>query len=530
MFGTIFSFMSALNQRMGKLLDACGMGVRRNRCNSFLLCCVLMVFAGCNRKENAETLAKRHCASCHMFPAPSMLDKTRWETGVLPEMAFRMGLDVSKFQDKDQSEVNEMIKAIPLRPMISNSEWEAIRKYYLDNAPDTLEQTTLRSTFALDAFTPSAIRLPITGQNMITMLKWNSVKENLFIGTRRGMLYQLDAALTLTDSLKMNGALSDIFFHSSRAPFALNMGIMDPNDQPAGTVAELLLPEKRISIVIDSIKRPVHLNIADLDNDKDEDLLVSAFGNFTGSLNAYRKRSDNTYELHYIHNFPGTRKTVVADFNKDGLPDIVALVTQGDEHIALFTNRGNFRFSYQVLLKFSPVYGSSYFELCDFNKDGHADILYTNGDNADFSYSLKPYHGVRIFLNDGLNSFKESVFYSMHGASMARAADFDRDGDLDIAAISFFPDFKTHPERGFVFLRNDNGRLTAFTTPLAAEGRWLTMEIGDFDSDSDEDIVLGALDFPTSVPDSLLEVWRKNRTSLLLLRNNLNDDATARLR
>ena len=456
-----------------------------------------------------------------MFPPPALLDKSRWETGVLPEMAFRMGLDVSKLQEKNPSEVQEIMKSIPLQPLVSEAEWEAIKKYYRDNAPDSLQQTGVDPTSALHAFTTSAVRLPIAGQNMITLLKWNPFKKNFFVGTRRATLYQVNGSMAVEDSIKMTSPPSDVIFHPSRNPIVVSMGIMDPNDLPFGTVSELRLREKKLEVMIDSIKRPVHLSSADLDNDKREDLLVSAFGNFTGSLNAYRKTNDKQYDLHYIHHLPGTRRTVITDFNKDGLADIVALITQGDEHIALFTNRGNFRFSYQVLLKFSPVFGSSYFELCDFNGDGHADILYTNGDNADFSYSLKPYHGIRIFLNDGLNAFKEAVFYAMHGASMARAADFDKDGDIDIAAISFFPDFKNHPEHGFIYLRNDDGQLRGSVTPLAASARWITMEIGDFDSDSDEDIVLGALDFPTSVPDSLVRSWGKNQTSLLLLRNNL---------
>ena len=51
------------------------------------------------------------------------------------------------------------------------------------------------------------------------------------------------------------------------------------------------------------------------------------------------------------------------------------------------------------------MYGSSYLELADMNNDGHLDILYTNGDNADYSYVLKKYHGLRIFINDGKNQF-----------------------------------------------------------------------------------------------------------------------------
>ena len=104
---------------------------------------------------------------------------------------------------------------------------------------------------------------------------------------------------------------------------------------------------------------------------------------------------------------------------------------------------------------------------------------------------------------------------------MAKARDYDDDGDLDVAAISFFPDFKKYPERGFIYLENREGKLIPHVTPLGASGRWITMESADIDSDGDEDILLGALDFPTSVPEDLLKRWGKERTTLLVLRNNL---------
>ncbi len=145
--------------------------------------------------------------------------------------------------------------------------------------------------------------------------------------------------------------------------------------------------------------------------------------------------------------------------------DIIALMTQADERITLYINHGDFNFSPVTLLRFPAVYGSSYFEINDFNKDGFFDILYTNGDNFDFSTILKPYHGVRLFLNDGHQQFKESWFYPMYGASWAMARDFDQDGDLDIAAIAFFPDFKSNPEQGFIYFENRDGKFFPFTTP-----------------------------------------------------------------
>src|SRR5690606_23617896 len=114
------------------------------------------------------------------------------------------------------------------------------------------------------------------------------------------------------------------------------------------------------------------------------------------------------------------------------------LYAQGLEGISVFLNKGKGKFKEEEILKFSPVYGSSWFELGDFNGDGLTDILYVNGDNADYSITLKNYHGIRIFENKGKNRFEQAWFFPLYGATKARAADFDGDGDLDIAAIAYY--------------------------------------------------------------------------------------------
>ena len=120
----------------------------------------------------------------------------------------------------------------------------------------------------------------------------------------------------------------------------------------------------------------------------------------------------------------------------------------------LYTNLGGGKFKEERKLQFPPIYGSSYFELTDFIKDGFPDIIYTCGDNADYSTILKPYHGVYIFLNDGKNNFKQKYFYPINGCYKAIVRDFDNDGDLDIATISYFPDFENQPEEGFIYFEN----------------------------------------------------------------------------
>lgn len=482
---------------------------------------ILFLWSCGNTENKPEALARRHCSSCHAFVEPSMLDKRTWESGVFPEMAFRVGLDVSGLSDIDEADMPTVLRSLPEHPSISEEDWKLILEYYLKNAPDSLQVPDAGTFLPLAQFKPISIPLSGRSNTLLTLMKFDTSRQKFFVGNRRSVLYQLNSSLNVEDSFRLESPPSDIVFRHPEDPLLLCMGMMDPNDRTEGVVLQLDIQTKSHGIILDSLKRPVDLAYADLNGDGKQDFIISEFGNFTGHLNAYQQTGENEYRSHFIHNFPGTRKTIVRDMNGDGMPDILALITQGDEQIALFTNRGDFRFSYQVLLKFPAVYGSSFFDLCDFNDDGFPDILYTNGHNGDYSYLLKPYHGVRIFMNDGKNAFKESFFFLMHGASMAEALDYDEDGDLDIAAISFFPDFENHPEHGFIYLENRDGSFIPYTTPLAASGRWITMDSADIDSDGDTDILIGALDFPTFVPEKLVKKWGEEKISMLVFRNNL---------
>jgi hypothetical protein len=96
-------------------------------------------------------------------------------------------------------------------------------------------------------------------------------------------------------------------------------------------------------------------------------------------------------------------------------------------------------------------------------------------------------------LNDGKWNFgKEEYFFPINGCFKVIARDFDKDGDQDLATISFFADLKNKPEEGFVYFKN-NGNLNfePQTFPQVMSGHWLTMDADDLDGDGDVDIVLG---------------------------------------
>jgi hypothetical protein len=471
-------------------------------------------------EKKQEQLARTYCASCHAFPDPSLLDKKTWENSVLPRMAFRMGLDYSQLTEVSEEDQPIVLHVLPENQMISNEEWIAIKSYYLRLAPDSLIQPKIPEEKPLTQFEAVGFQLSGNPIPMLSLLEADTANKTIYVGTRQSKLYTLSYDFQQLNVQQLPSPPSDLIVTEGGANI-LTMGIMDPNDQARGALHVIEQQQLVTTPLIDSLRRPVSMEYADLNNDGLEDYIICAFGNYTGALLVYENLGANKFRQHVMCYLPGARNVIVRDLNNDGLPDVLALLTQGDEQIVQFTNKGNFDFKQISLLRFPPVYGSSYFDIGDFNGDTKFDILYTNGDNADYSPVLKPYHGVRIFLNDGHNAFKEDWFYPMHGASKAVARDFDNDGDLDIASFSFFPDFVRTPERAFIYFENKGDGFTPYTTPLGAAGRWLVMETLDYDGDNDTDILLGALTFSTTENAALNETWLKNPFAILILTNKL---------
>jgi hypothetical protein len=474
-----------------------------------------------NQKSKEERLAKQYCGSCHAFPDPALLDKTTWAEKVMPEMAFRMGLDNSALNTISFEDQSEILRSLPTRPMVSNENWEIIKKYYAENSPDSLISPRQVVKDSITQFEVVPLRLKMAQHQAVTVIEHDSAFKRLYIGNRPGKLYEFDLEFNVKDSIQLHSPPSRLSSMENGDLLVLLMGIMDPNEQPKGKLAKYKRGERNFVELIDSLQRPVDFLSADFDNDRATDYLICNFGNYTGSLTAFRGTPDGKFSKYILQHLPGARRVILNDIDNNGMVDILALMTQGDERIVAFYNQGNFQFRMTTLLRFNAVYGSSHFEIADFNNDGKFDILHTSGDNADYSPVLKPYHGVRIFLNSGSNEFKEHWFYAMHGASQSRVNDFDQDGDLDITAISFFPDFENNPHHGFIYFENTPKGFIPQITALARKGRWITMEMTDIDADGDSDVILGSLAFATRIPDSLLAEWRHEKYDLLLLRNNL---------
>jgi hypothetical protein len=473
--------------------------------------------------DNGEKLARTYCQSCHLFPEPVVLDKASWTNGALPEMAKWLGLTPPDLERLPNDQIVADSNVFPPTPLIGREDWNAIVRYYAASALEKLPQPP-RPKIA--ANTPRFRVKPFPYRRAVPMtltVDIDAAQRRLYIGD--AMTHTLEA--WTSDGSRVFGVQFDSgpvsILPAGETVEVTLVGRAFPSDLLKGKVVRLRpgTDDMQMGKVLGDLRRPSHTARADLNGDGRSDYIVSQFGHRKGRLSWFEPTPAGDFREHLLLDRPGTIRTEVRDMNNDGRPDILALTGQAWEGLYLFTNEGG-AFRQSTLIEQHPVFGYSYFETVDFDQDGDLDLLTANGDNGESSAPPKPYHGLRIYLNDG-GKFTERWFFPLHGAYGARARDFDGDGDLDIAAISYFPDYATSPEESFVYLENRGDfQFEPASIPEHAAGRWITMDAGDVDGDGDEDVALGSLVLgPPSIPipPTLRERWTNGAPAVLLLEN-----------
>ena len=489
-------------------------------------------------EDPGEELARQYCSSCHQFPDPGILTKRSWNF-LLTDMGFRLGIidyqsisdipPVAQMHMTTRENILHQAAAIPDKPMLSQEEWNAIRNYYQKSAPQrperqpkkpNLSKTLQQFDLVVPDFQPPGA--------VFTLTRINGQQGGIWLGNQKNeTLTSLDQDLKVNGKYQVNQILVDVETLDDKL-YLLSIGdLMGRFIGQGSGILHQKDPQQinfyREDHLIEQLHRPVDMEIADLDQDGKEEILVSNFGDITGNISIFDEEGSLIKEL---INTPGAIRCQVHDFDQDGLPDVAALLGDARENISIFYNKGAHQYERKEVVTTHSAYGHTYFELQDFNQDGHMDFLVTNGDtDADPFNTLKYYHGVRIYQNDGRNNFQQAYFYPMYGAHFAKAADFDQDGDLDIAISAFFPDFALEDPEQFVYLENKgDNQFKATTHPETHKGRWMTLDVGDYDLDGDVDIVLGGGYLPLGMVVDYLDKYKELATTgkaVLVFENKL---------
>ncbi len=440
-------------------------------------------------------------------------------------MAWRLGIRDTTYRPPLGRNMREqfLIRQTGIFPdsaRLSLNSWQRIVDYYDSLAPPMLPVPAVAVSSTLPTpFASRPVSLGLSTGGLTTLLRQHPETGDIYLADGTQMLYRLDAVGKTKDFFNLPSPVSDINFSADGRLHLLTIGNLNPHDEPLGKLLAMDA-NSNYQPVIEGLNRPVHLNEHDLDQDGREDFIICEFGNYVGRLSWFRRTEGDTFEKRVLWENPGAVKTVVRDLDRDGRPDLLVLMAQGREGVYAFYNQGEGRFGMKPLLQFPPVYGSSDFTLADVDRDGDEDLLLVQGDNADLSPVLKPYHGLRIYRNDGDYRFTEAYFYPMHGATRIISEDFDADGDIDVAVLAYFPDFEADAPRSFIYLENTSTDSLAFVPHSLGGlnvGRWLVME--PFWQNGHPALMLGAFNLGMGrQPAETLERWQTANVNMMILK------------
>lgn len=481
---------------------------------------------------NGANLSRAYCQGCHLYPEPALLDRETWVKGALPYMSVWLGVGKFDLSRRAEARILKESHVFPEQPILPLDHWKLINRYYLEQAPlvPLPQPPHPRTRMPLHGFRPKPLFLR-PELSRTTLLKIDSGQRTLWVGDANAhTLERANAAGRIEQRFTLPSDPVRVAFSGTNLYLTL-IGRLLPSDELVGSVGWFNPGTGRFETHLQNLRRPTDALEADLNGDGQNDVIVCQFGNRLGRLSWFEKLGKGQFVEHLLLDRPGAVQAYVVDANTDGRPDVLVLTAQGREGIYLLKNEGGGRFREQAVIEQHPAFGYSQLELIDFNRDGHIDLLTVNGDGGDYPTRPRAYHGIRLYLNDGRFNFREVWFHPMNGAYQAAVADFDGDGDLDVAAISFFPDYEKAPDDSFLLLENlGDFKFQPWSLPEARHGRWLRMDAGDLDGDGDIDLALGSfLPGPETIPipDALRTLWQTNRISVLLLENTRRDKPAA---
>ena len=454
------------------------------------------------------------CGDCHAMPAPSTFPRAAWHA------------EVQQGYDFYYASARTDLKPPPMHDVVA---------YYRALAPERLEQPVIETASESPiSFTSQSIVAP-NQQDAICVsgLAWEPARPDT-----PASLWLCDMGSGVVARVEFDGrnpkvtnvakvqnpasvTLTDFDRDGSQDLLIADLGSFNPEDHQNGRVHWLRQPFQQNSqpvLLGNEFARVADVQTADFDQDGDEDVLVAEFGwRKTGRIlllknEGFENRLPRLTQQ-VLDPRHGTIHVEIADLDDDGDLDFVALISQEHEVVEAFLNRGDGTFeTHRIFEANDPSYGSSGIELVDLDHDADLDLLYTNGDTLD-SFYLKPTHAIHWLENTGNLQFEDHILTHVPGVYRAVSQDLDGDNDLDIVAVTNWPnnlidrDRQAVSDRVLWLEQTSPGKFLRHTISTDKNTGHYTVAVGDFDADGKPDLAVGNAAVNPKTSPEWISIW-----------------------
>ncbi len=274
------------------------------------------------------------------------------------------------------------------------------------------------------------------------------------------------------------------------------LGNLWPTDDAVGSVAWMENKGQGHFVthrILEDVRRVTDVQAADFDQDGDSDLVVAEFGYHRGSIMWMENLGGQRFREHILMTVPGTVHVPIADWDMDGDLDFAAVVTQNEEEVWGFENRGQGQFERRLLASTVNFdFGGVGLIRCDLDQDGRPDMLWIAGDNYELlSHHPQPSHGCIWLRNEGDWNFSQKRLVTFGGTYGGAVGDVDGNGLPDVVLVSMFNNWRDPEAASVVWLQNI-GQGKFLPWQIAKDPIQLaTVNCNDVDGDGRAEIVVG---------------------------------------